>query len=93
MTLRIDVSTHRHAYVPAESKRTAAQESAARPEETDAQRLVRMENQRVAQNRPEDAHAAGKLAALVRNQITANAANALRTQGQFDARKVAALLD
>lgn len=93
MTLRIDVSTHRHVYVPAEAKRPAAQESAAKPEETDAQRLVRLENQRVAQNRPEDAQAAAKLAAFVRNQITSQAGNALRAQAHFDVRKVAALLD
>lgn len=93
MTLRIDVSTHRHAYVPAEIKRPAAQESAAKPEETDAQRLVRLENQRVAQNRPENAQAAAKLAALVRNQLTAQSATAIRAQANFDVRKVAALLD
>lgn len=94
MTLRIDVSTLRHAYVPAEIKRPASQAGASRPEETDARTLVRMENQRVAQNRPEDALAAARLAAMVRDQLAARPAIALRAQAQqLDVQKVASLLD
>ncbi len=93
MTIRIDASTHRHAYIPAEIKRPAAHESVAKLDETDAQRMVRLENQRVAQNRPVDAQAAAKLATLVRNQLTAQAATAIRTQAHLDVQKVAALLD
>lgn len=94
MTLRIDASTLRHAYVPVEIKRPAAQASDPRPEETDAHRLVRMENQRVAQNRPQEALAAARLAALVRDQLAAQSAIALRAQAQqLDVQKVASLLD